>query len=116
MQFSGQAYASIGFQAKAAFSCELSDSFRENHRIEVPIGAIGPVPVTMYLEPTLSFGVSESGSLSLTQLHYFAITLEQNGFAPFSSITARRPPERLPRFAVACPRNSACRLRGLHMS
>jgi streptogramin lyase len=85
LQLSGQAEASIGFQAKKAFTCELSDSFRENHRIEVPLGAIGPVPVTMYLEPTLSFGVSESGSVSLTQRNYFAITLEQDGYAPFSA-------------------------------
>lgn len=85
MQVHGQAKASVGFEAKNAFSCELSDSFRENHRIAVPLGAVGPVPVTMYLEPTLKFEVSESGSVSLSQRHYWAITLEQNGFSPFSA-------------------------------
>lgn len=85
IQFSGQADARVGFQAKAGFSCELSDSYRQTHRITIPLGAIGPVPVTMYLEPTLSFEVSEAGSITLNQRHYFAVTLEQHGFAPFSA-------------------------------
>lgn len=85
MQVHGEAKASIGFQAKSAFSCELSDSFRENHRLAVPLGAVGPVPVTMYLEPTLKFEVSASGSVSLSQRHYWAITLEQDGFSPFKA-------------------------------
>ena len=85
MQVHGEAKVGIGFQAKNAFSCKLSDSFRENHRIAIPLGAVGPVPVTMYLEPTLKFEVSESGSVSLSQRHYWAITLEQNGFSPFSA-------------------------------
>lgn len=83
MQVRGEAQATIGFEAKTSFSCTLSNSFRENHRIAIPLGAVGPVPVTMYLEPTLSFSVSESGKVSLSQHHYWAITLEQNGFAPF---------------------------------
>ena len=85
MQVHGEAQASIGFQAKSSFSCELSDSFRESHRLAFPLGAIGPVPVTMYLEPTLKFEVSGSGTVSLSQHHYWAITLEQNGFSPFKA-------------------------------
>jgi hypothetical protein len=85
IQISGQADASVGFQAKTGFSCQLSDSYRETHRVAIPLGAIGPVPVTMYLEPTLSFDVSEAGSITLTQRHYFAFTLQQQGFAPFSA-------------------------------
>ena len=85
MQITGQAKAEIGFEAKNAFTCKLSDTFRESHRIAVPLGAVGPVPVTMYLEPTLEFSVSESGSVSLSQQNYFGITLEQNGFAPFKA-------------------------------
>jgi hypothetical protein len=85
MQVSGEAQATIGFQAKSAFTCKLSDSFRETHRIAVPLGAVGPVPVTMYLEPTLKFEVSGSGTVSLSQHHYWGITLEQNGFSPFKA-------------------------------
>jgi alpha-tubulin suppressor-like RCC1 family protein len=85
MQVHGEAQATIGFAAKTAFTCTLSNSFRENHRIAIPLGAVGPVPVTMYLEPTLTFGVSESGNVSLSQHHYWAITLEQDGFSPFSA-------------------------------
>ncbi len=85
MQVHGEAQASIGFQAKSSFSCELSDSFRESHRLAFPLGAVGPVPVTMYLEPTLKFEVSGSGTVSLSQHHYWAITLEQNGFSPFKA-------------------------------
>jgi virginiamycin B lyase len=85
MQVSGEAQATVGFEAKSAFTCELSDSFRETHRIAVPLGAVGPVPVTMYLEPTLKFEVSASGNVTLSQHHYWGITLEQNGFAPFKA-------------------------------
>ncbi len=65
LNFSGQAEASVGFRAKTAFSCELSQSYLENHRIAIPLGAIGPIPITMYLEPTLSFDVSASGTVTL---------------------------------------------------
>ena len=85
MQVSGEAQASVGFEAKSAFTCELSDSFRGTHRIAVPLGAVGPVPVTMYLEPTMKFEVSASGNVTLAQHHYWGITLEQNGFAPFKA-------------------------------
>lgn len=85
MQLNGEAQATIGFEAKHAFSCELSDSFRETHRITIPLGAVGPVPVTMYLEPTFKFEVSASGTVSLSQHHYWGITLEQNGFSPFKA-------------------------------
>jgi alpha-tubulin suppressor-like RCC1 family protein len=85
LQVSGEAQATIGFEAKSAFTCELSDSFSETHRIAVPLGAVGPVPVTMYLEPTLKFEVSASGNVTLSQHHYWAITLEQNGFSPFKA-------------------------------
>lgn len=85
LQFSGQAVASVGLDATAGgFSCELSQSYRENHRLQFEVGSIGPVPITIYLEPTLRFQVSASGQISLDQRHYFSITLEKDGFSPLS--------------------------------
>jgi Tol biopolymer transport system component len=82
LQLSGDAKASVGFQAKAAFKCKLSDSFRVNHRIGIPVAVVAGVPLTAYLEPSLEFGVSESGKVAFEQRHYFAITLEKDGFKP----------------------------------
>ena len=81
LQFSGEAIAKVGFQPKTAFTCALSPTFRRNHRLRFRIGTIGPVPVSIYLEPTLEFEVSAAGEVSLEQQHFFSITLEKNGFA-----------------------------------
>jgi hypothetical protein len=81
LQFSGQAVASVGFEAKTGFKCELSPTFRRNHRLHFTVGSIGPVPVSVNLEPTLSFEVSASGKVTLSQRHYFAITFERRGFS-----------------------------------
>lgn len=82
LQFSGEVVASIGYTAKAAgFSCELSPSFRRNHRLRFSVGSIGPVPVSVNVEPVLSFEVDLSGRLALAQRHYFALTLQQDGFS-----------------------------------
>lgn len=83
-QFSGEAVASIGFEAKTGFSCELSANYRKNHRIVFPIRNIGDVPVVAYLEPTLKFEVSAAGKFTFEQKHYFAITLEKQGSSPIS--------------------------------
>lgn len=79
VQFSGEAVAKIGFQAKTGFKCALSAQFRRTHRIQIPIGSIGPVPVNIYLEPSLEFEVSAAGEVDLSQRHYFAITLQKQG-------------------------------------
>lgn len=71
LQFSGDFVATIGFEAKLGFECELSDWFRRNHRIKIPIRNIGPVPVDIYLEPTLKFSVSATGDLHVSRRHYF---------------------------------------------
>ena len=83
-QFSGEALASIGFEAKTGFSCELSATYRKNHRIQFPIRNIGDVPVVAYLEPSLKFEVSASGKFTFEQRHYFAITLKKQGSDPIS--------------------------------
>ena len=72
----------MGFEPKAAFKCALSPAFRRNHRLSFRIGTIGPVPVSINLEPTLEFEVSASGGVSFSQKHRFSITLEESGFAP----------------------------------
>jgi Tol biopolymer transport system component len=82
LQLSGDAVAKVGFEAKTGFKCRLSDRFRVNHRIQIPVAVVAGVPVTAYLEPTLEFGVSASGKVAFEQRHYFAITLEKDGFAP----------------------------------
>jgi len=93
IQLSGEAVASIGFKAKAGFTCELSPTFGRSHRLQLRLPNIGPVPVSLYLEPTLEFGVSASGKIGLSQRHYFAFTLEKNGFDPleFSKAYSRDP-------------------------
>jgi hypothetical protein len=95
LQFSGEAVAKVGFTPKSAFRCALSTAFRQNHRLEFHVGTIGPVPVTIYLEPTLSFEVSASGGVSFEETHHFAITLERSGTsAPdFRLAHSTDPPE-----------------------
>lgn len=94
LQFAGQVVAGIGFEAKAAFECELSDEYRENHRLQITVGSLARVPVTMYLEPTFKLEVSAAGAVTISNRHYFAITLEKDGFRPLkanSSRASRRP-------------------------
>jgi hypothetical protein len=88
-QFSGDATASIGFEAKTSFSCALSATYRKNHRFQFPIRNIGDVPVVAYLEPTLKFEVSASGQFQFVQKHYFAITLQKQGASPIRFSLAR---------------------------
>lgn len=85
LQLSGEAVAAVGFKAKAGFSCELSTSFRRNHRLRMRMGSIGPVPVSAYLEPAIKFEVSASGAVRISQRHHFAVTLEKNGFEPLDA-------------------------------
>lgn len=83
-QFSGEAVASVGVEAKTGFECSLSTSFRRNHRIKLPIRNIGPVPISIYLEPVLRFSVSASGKIGISQRHYFTYTLEKRDTSPLS--------------------------------
>jgi hypothetical protein len=84
LQFSGEAVATVGVQAKTGFECSLSDAFRRSHRIQLPIRNIGPVPISIYLEPQLKFSVSAAGKVALSQRHYFSYTLEKHGTDPLS--------------------------------
>jgi len=81
LQFNGEVTAKLGFEPKAAFKCALSTSYRRNHRLRFRVGSIGPVPVSVYLEPAFQFEVSAAGSVSFEQKHFFSITLEKDGFA-----------------------------------
>jgi hypothetical protein len=85
LQFSGEAVASIGFEAKTAFTCQLSDAYRRNHRIVLPLKNLGPVPVSAYLEPTLKFSVSASGKIGFSQRRYFALTFDKHGSDPLDA-------------------------------
>lgn len=93
LQLTGDAVVSVGFEAKTGFECELSTKYRRNNRIELPIKNIGPVPVNIYLEPVLRFGVSAAGKVALKQRHYFALTLRKNGSDPlrFERVSSAGP-------------------------
>jgi hypothetical protein len=82
LQLSGEAVGSVGFQGKTGFKCELADRYRADHRFQIQIGTIVGIPVAAYLEPTFEFEVSAAGKVELSQRHYFAITLEKDGFKP----------------------------------
>ena len=88
VQLSGEAVASIGFEAKAGFECELSPQFRQNHRLKLRLPSIGPVPVSLYLEPALELDASGSGKIALSQRHHFAFTLKKSGFDPLEASRA----------------------------
>jgi hypothetical protein len=84
LQFSGEAVASVSFQAKTGFKCALSPTFRRNHRLHFHVGSIVGIPVSVNLEPTLSFEVSAAGKIGISQRHFFSMTLEKRGFADLS--------------------------------
>lgn len=93
LQLSGEAVASIGFEAKSGFSCELSSEWRKNHRLRFTLATIAGVPANLYLEPHLSFDVDAAGTINLSQRHYFTYTLEKTGDLPldFRAATSRDP-------------------------
>lgn len=84
LQFSGEAVVSVGFEAKSGFACKLSDAFRAKNRLQLPIRNLGPVPIDIFFEPSLSFSISAKGKVSFEQRHYFAYTLEKDAGHPLS--------------------------------
>lgn len=82
LQFSGEAVVDIGYSAKlAGFSCELTPTFRRNHRLRISLPSVGGVPVSFNLEPALKFDVNVEGRLAVSQRHFFGVTLEQDGLS-----------------------------------
>jgi hypothetical protein len=85
---SGEAVASIGFEANTGFSCKLSDAFRRDHRLRFKLPNLGPIPVNLYLEPGFEFGVSAGVKLSVSKRHYFSLGLEKTGGEPLKTTRA----------------------------
>ncbi len=80
----GTAVVTSGFEAKTTFDCELSPTFRRNHRLRWHIGMIGPVPVNVTLEPALKFSVGGGASFGLSQEHRFFFSVDKVGNDPMT--------------------------------
>ena len=81
LQLSGEAVARVGVEVKTGFSCELTPTWRRNHRLRFHVASIGPVPVSINLEPTLRFEVGAKARVGFEQRHYFSYTFERRGSA-----------------------------------
>ena len=93
LRLSGEVVYEIGHTVDVGFKCELSPAFRRTHRWMFRVGSVGPVPVSFFIEPALSFEVSAGGRLALSQRQYFAVSLRKQGLdqAEFRLAHSRDP-------------------------
>lgn len=86
MQLSGEADITASLRAKVGeFSCELSPTWRRNHRLfRMRVGTVPgtPIPINVNLEVGLSFSVKGEAGIEFKQHRWWGFTVDKYGDNP----------------------------------